>query len=145
MNLGITLSFVALMIFTIVLLVRDMVVNDQHKQREAEWERHMAKADVKANRAEARASKEETKRLIVEVEMENRIKQLEGKLSHVANLHSEEIEKIKEAHKEELQKMRAACDAELAAVYRDYKEECRMHEILKEAHARMLEERREVA
>lgn len=142
MNIGMTAALVALTIFSIALLVRDMVINDKHEQLQKEWERAMTKAEIRVNRAENKASREETKRIIMEVEMESRVKQLEGKLSHVASIHSEELEKIKEKCRAEIQCVRSQCDAELAQVYKDYTEERRMHEMLKEAHERMLDDLR---
>lgn len=142
MNIGMTAALVALTIFSIALLVRDMVINDKHEQLQKDWERAMAKAEIRVNRAESKASREETKRIIMEVEMESRVKQLEAKLSHVASIHSEELEKLKEKCSAEVRIIRSQCDAELAQVYKDYTEERRMHEMLKEAHERMLDDLR---
>lgn len=142
MNIGMTAALVALTIFSIAILVRDKVINDKHEKLQKDWERAMAKAEIRVNRAENKASREETKRIIMEVEMESRVKQLEGKLSHVASIHSEELEKIKEKCRVEIQCVRSQCDAELAQVYKDYTEERRMHEMLKEAHERMLDDLR---
>lgn len=129
-----TLAIVAIAVLAIMLLVHDMITENARKKETAEYEKQINRQTVRAANADRRAGQAEAKAMILEVQLELQTKQFNAKIGHMEQFFEEDKERIQQDHTKEMENL-----------YKDYTNMCRKYENLKEAHERMIAERREVA